>query len=233
MSAAAILLAGGSGSRLRHSENKVFVEVAGRPLMAWSIRAFASCDAIDELVLVARKGEHQLVAEIVETHAPGIPVRMATGGMSRHASELSGLDALADDIASGAVDVVLIHDAARPFVTPDLIRQVVDTARAVGGAVPTLPLGDGVYRLTDDGGGIVREHGDLHRAQTPQGFHAPELLDAYRRSAGDDFAGVDTAETVEHYTDLRVVTVPGDQTNIKVTYADDLETAARIAAERI
>lgn len=233
MSTAAILLAGGSGARLRHATNKVFVEIAGEPLMAWSIRAFAACAEIDELVLVAREGEHQRVAEIVEARPPGIPVRLATGGPTRHASELSGLDALADDIGSGAVDVVLIHDAARPMVTPHLIARVADAARAVGGAVPTLPLGDGVYRLTDDGGGILHEHGDLHRAQTPQGFRAAELLDAYRRSVGDDFAGVDTAETVEHYTDLRVITVTGETTNIKVTYADDLETAARIAADRV
>lgn len=232
MGTAAILLAGGSGSRLRHSENKVFVAVAGEPLMAWSISAFSSCAAVDELVLVAREGEHQRVARIIEAHPPGVPVRFATGGATRHASELSGLNALADDITAGSIDVVLIHDAARPLVTPDLITRIVDAARQVGGAVPTLPLGDGVYRLTDDGGGIRHEHGDLHRAQTPQGFRAAQLLDAYRRSAGDDFAGVDTAETVERYTDLEVVTVPGEQTNIKVTYADDLETAARIAEQR-
>lgn len=232
MRTAAILLAGGSGARLRHSENKAFVEVAGRPLVGWSVRGFASCAAIDEMVLVAREGEHERVARIVAAHAPGVPVRMATGGATRHASELSGLDVLAGDISSGTVDVVLIHDAARPFATPSLITRVVEAARATGGAVPTLQLGEGVYRLTDDGDGIVHEHGDLHRAQTPQGFRAPELLDAYRRSAGDGFAGVDTAETVERYTDLQIATVPGEQTNMKVTYADDLETAERIAAGR-
>jgi 2-C-methyl-D-erythritol 4-phosphate cytidylyltransferase len=232
VSTAAILLAGGSGSRLRHSENKVFVEVAGAPLLAWSVRAFASCDAIDHLLVVAREGEHRRVARILEEHHPGVGVRLATGGATRHASELSGLDAIADPITSGAVDVVLIHDAARPFVTPELITRVVEATREVGGAVPTLELGDGVYRLTGDGTAIIHERGELHRAQTPQGFRAAQLLDAYRRSARDDFAGVDTAETVERYTDLQVVTVPGEHTNIKVTYVDDLETAARIAAQR-
>lgn len=233
VSTAAILLAGGSGSRLGHSENKVFIEVGGAPLLAWSVRAFASCDAIDHLLVVAREGEHGRVARVVEEHHAGADVRLATGGATRHASELSGLDALADPIAAGEVDVVLIHDAARPFVTPDLITRVVDAAREVGGAVPTLALGDGVYRLTDDGTAIVPEPGELHRVQTPQGFRAAPLLDAYRRSAGDDdLSGVDTAEVVQRHTDLTVVAVPGEDTNIKVTFVDDLRTAARIAAQR-
>lgn len=231
MGTAAILLAGGSGTRLKHTENKVFADVAGSPLIVWCIRAFAACETVDQLIVVSRDGERDRVARIVESEGLSIPVRLTIGGDTRHASELSGLVALADDITSGSVDVVLIHDAARPFVTPPLISQVATAARDVGGAVPTLPMDDGIYRLTPNGG-IAHEHGDLHRAQTPQGFRAPELLDAYRRSVGDGFTGVDTAQTVQRYTDLEVAAVAGEPTNIKVTYADDLEIAERIAAER-
>lgn len=231
MSTAAILLAGGSGSRLRHTENKVFVQVGGRPVIAWSLRTFATCEAIDELVVVTRAGERARVAAIVASEQLTIPLRTASGGPTRSDSELSGLEALAADIDAGTVDVVLIHDAARPFVSAPLIAEVAATARRVGGAVPTLTMDEGVYRLTSDGG-IIDEPGDLHRAQTPQGFRARELLAAYRRSARDDFHGVDTAQTVERYTDLEVAIVVGEHTNIKVTYADDLETAGEIAAAR-
>lgn len=229
---AAILLAAGSGSRLRSSDNKVFAKVGGVPLFVWSLRAFAVCDAIDQLVVVTRAGDHERMAAIIAGEAVTVPLRTAVGGQTRSASELSGLEALADDIDDGAVDVVLIHDAARPLVSPQLIADVVATARTIGGAVPTLPMEEGVYRFTPNGRILseVDERSDLHRAQTPQGFSARELLTAYRRSTRENFHGVDTAETVERYSDLEVAVVPGEQTNIKVTYADDLATAQEIAA---
>lgn len=234
MGTAAIVLAAGNGSRLRGTENKVFATVGGRTVLAWSVRAFAACDAIDELMVVTRAGERGRVAAIIADEQLSLPVRTATGGQTRSDSELAGLEALATDIAGGLVDVVLIHDAARPFVSPPLIAEIATTARTVGGAVPTLPLEHGVYRLTADGRIVDEssERGDLHRAQTPQGFRAPELLAAYRRAIRDDFHGVDTAETVERYTDLAVAVVLGEPTNIKITYAEDLETAKQIAAAR-
>lgn len=234
MGTAAIVLAAGNGSRLQGTDNKVFVTVGGSSLLAWSMRAFAACDAIDELMVVTRAGERGRVAAIVAGEQLSLPVRTAVGGRTRSDSELAGLEALANDISDGVVDVVLIHDAARPFVSPPLIAEIATTARTVGGAVPTLPLEDGVYRFTADGRIVdeVSERGDLHRAQTPQGFHAPELLAAYRRSIQHNFHGVDTAETIERYTDLEVAVVVGEPTNIKITYADDLKTAKQIATAR-
>ena len=229
MSTAAIVLAGGSGSRLQRPDNKVFVPVGGRPLIAWSIRTFVRSTSITHFVIVVRAGEHQRVAAIVDEEPIAFPLRIATGGPTRHASERAGLEAIADQIRDGTIDVVLIHDAARPFVSSDLIDRVAMTARTVGGAVPALPLGDGVYRI-DGNGAIVNQPSDLYRVQTPQGFVAPELLEAYRRADADGFTGVDTSETVERYTDLDVEIVPGEPTNIKVTFVDDLEIAEEIAA---
>lgn len=229
MSTAAIVLAGGSGSRLQRPGNKVFVPVGGRPLIAWSIRTFASADSITHLVIVVRAGEDDPIASIVRDEAIQVPLRITTGGATRHASEHAGLEAIAEEIRDGAIDVVLIHDAARPFASQRLIDRVATTARAVGGAVPALPLGDGIYRM-DGNGGITAQPSDLYRVQTPQGFVAPELLEAYRRAVRDGFTGVDTSETVERYTDVKVGVVPGEATNIKVTFVDDLETAEEIAA---
>lgn len=229
MTVAAILLAGGSGSRLRHPENKVFVPIRGRPLIAWSVRTFLDAPSIDHLVIVVRDGEDERVAAILDDEGVDVPVRLATGGDIRHASEQAGLDVIADEIAGGGIDVVLIHDTARPFVGRDLVEHVARTAAMVGGAIPTLAVGDGVYRLNGDGV-IELQPGDLHRAQTPQGFRARPLLDAYRQAARDGFTGVDTAETVERYTDLEVAVVAGEATNIKVTFVDDLQAAERIAA---
>lgn len=228
MGTAALVLAGGRGTRMRRRDNKVFAHVAGEPLIVWSVRAFASCGAVDELVLVTREGEHERVAAVVEAQRRAVPVRLTVGGATRTASEVAGLDTLADEVEDGTVDVVMIHDAARPFVSPRLIAWIAATAREVGGAVPSLPLDDDVYRSV--GVTLVQEPGRLHRVQTPQAFRAAPLLDAYRRAAREGFTGVDTAEVVERYTDLDVAVVAGERTNIKVTYADDLATAERTAA---
>lgn len=229
MSTAAIVLAGGSGSRLQRADNKVFVPVGGRPLIAWSLRTFANAESIAHVVMVVRAGDDGRVAALVEDQAVRLPLRFATGGDTRHASEQAGLEAIAGEITDGTVDVVLIHDGARPFASAALIDRVAATTRAVGGAVPALPLGAGVYRR-DGAGSLVGQPADLYRVQTPQGFLAQPLLVAYRHATHDGFAGVDTSETVARYSDLEVRVVPGEASNIKVTYADDLAAAEEIAA---
>lgn len=227
MTTAAIVLAGGAGQRLGHRDNKVFAVVADRPLLAWSIDTFAASGHVDDLVVVVRDGDQRRVGQLLDATGVRPRPRLVVGGATRPASELAGLEAVADDIADGTIDVVLLHDAARPFASPGLIARVTNAARTVGGAIPTLPLGRGVYRRTD--GRLVAQSDDLHRAQTPQGFRAAPLLSAYRRALVDDTAGVDTAETIERHTDVSVAVVAGEDTNIKVTFADDLALAERIA----
>lgn len=225
---AAILLAGGSGSRMRGTDNKVFADVAGRPMVAWSVRTFVASPRIDVIVLVVRAGEHHRVrAALTAGGVAHTAVRLTTGGATRQDSERAGLEAVASD---AAVDLVLIHDTARPFVSGALIDRVADAAGRVGGAIPVLPLGPGIHRLTD--GHLEPQPADLYRVQTPQAFRAQELLTAYRQAADDGFAGVDTAETVQRYTTLQIAAVPGDGDNIKVTFAADLASAQDIARRR-
>jgi len=217
----AILLAGGSGTRLGTGDNKAYLELGGRPLLAWSLVAFERCPSIDDVILVTRP-EDRGRAEQVATAAGATKLRaIVDGGPTRHASEHAGLTALAPDIASGRVTLVAIHDAARPFVTGALLERLLVTASEHGGAVPGLPVG-APFLLR--GGRIVRTE-DLRRMQTPQAFHAPGLLAAYRAATAAGFHGVDTAETVERHGDLTVVVVAGDPDNRKVTYVDDLRAA--------
>jgi 2-C-methyl-D-erythritol 4-phosphate cytidylyltransferase len=231
MTTAVLVLAGGSGSRLHRPENKVYLPVGGQPLLAWSLRTFDRSPDVSRIVVVVRAGDRERASAVVAAVAPRAAVDFATGGTTRHDSELAGLEVLADAIVAATVDVVLVHDAARPFAGAALVERVVDAAGRVGGAIPTLPLGAGVYRVDDDGR-LIAQPADLHRAQTPQGFLAAPLLEAYRRASADGFSGVDTCETVQHYTDLPVAAVSGDPRNLKVTYADDLAAAERLATGR-
>lgn len=228
MRVAAILLAGGSGTRLRHSENKVYLRVGGRPLLSWSLERFESSPLIDDIVLVIRAEDavhvNALKGSVTKLRA------VVEGGSTRHASEYAGLDAIAGAVETGEIGLVLIHDAARPFVSHDLLSRVIETARRVGGAVPSLPLETPVFRSLGPQRLEQVAADDLRRVQTPQAFWARELLAAYRAAAVGGFAGVDTAESVQRYSDLEVRVVAGDPRNIKVTFVEDLFAAEELAA---
>lgn len=229
---AAIVLAGGVGSRLRR-ENKVYLPIGSRPLLAWSLETFQASELVDEIVLVIRGADaNRAQSVIAATPAPKL-TRVVEGGATRHASEHAGLEALAPHIERGEIDLVLIHDAARPFVTHELVAAVVDAARASGGAVPGLPVETHVFRSTDAVHLVSVQADDLRRVQTPQAFRARELLAAYRAAAAEGFHGVDTAESVERFTDLSVQIVNGDPDNIKVTFVEDLFTAEDLASRFI
>lgn len=213
--AAAVVLAGGSGTRLGAEGNKVYLPLAGRPLLSWSLVAFARAPSIGRLVLVTRPADR---AEAEEA-AGGLDVEIVDGGATRHGSEWAALTLLAPAIRAGDVDVIAIHDGARPVVAEELIEDTVAAAREHGAVVPGVPLTD----VTDTE--LRPVAGTLVRVQTPQAFRAGLLLDAYERAEVDGFAGTDTAACVERYAGVPVHRTPGDPRNVKVTYRADLALA--------
>lgn len=230
--AAGIVLAGGSGTRLGAEVNKAFLPLGGRSITAWGLEAMLRCPGVAPVILVIRPEDRDRVEQMLEHEvADGHRAEVVHGGPTRQASELAALDALDGRIGCGAVDVALLHDAARPLVSVALVERVLERARAVGGALPALPA-PGIVR-TADGGRTASGDGlaeELVRVQTPQGFRAPELLAAYRQAAADGFVGTDTASCAERYTDLEAVWVRGEETNFKVTYASDLLLAQDVVA---
>jgi 2-C-methyl-D-erythritol 4-phosphate cytidylyltransferase len=171
-----------------------------------------------------RNDDQELAEEVLDRELPGVPVDLVTGGETRHESEYRALLHLADDIRQGEIDVVLIHDAARPLASVRIVEEVLATAIRTGSAIPALPFEDVVgvdeaERISHAG------RTDLVRVQTPQAFKSGSLLTAYEAAAVDGFAGTDTASCIERYEGVPVQVVPGDPRNIKVTYADDLFTA--------
>lgn len=226
-SAAAVVLAGGSGTRVGAAGNKVYLPLAGRPLLSWALRAFADVPAVGRLVLVARPADLAL-ARAAADHAAGATVDIVPGGSTRHGSEWEALRHLAPAIRAGELDVVAVHDGARPLIGRRLIDDTLQAARVHGAAVPGVPLEDaGVAR---PGLGVRPEPPDrrLVRVQTPQAFRADLLLDAYEQAASQGFTGTDTAACVERYAGLRVHCLPGDPRNLKVTYRPDLLLAERL-----
>jgi 2-C-methyl-D-erythritol 4-phosphate cytidylyltransferase len=235
VTAAAIVLAGGSGSRFGAASNKVYLPLAGRPTIAWSLGVFAAAPGIGPVVLVVREQDRDAAAGAVAAAGGAVPaadpradhrgIEVVVGGASRQDSELAGLRRLAERIAAGRVDAVLIHDGARPLVTPALVARVLRVARETGGAVPGLPRPDLVAAGT---GALVAgpAPAGLVAVQTPQGFRAAPLLAAYEAAAAAGFAGTDTASCVARFAPgLAVRRVAGEGRNIKVTYPHDLQLA--------
>ncbi|MDT9594165.1 2-C-methyl-D-erythritol 4-phosphate cytidylyltransferase [Nocardioides zeae] len=237
MSVAAVVLAGGSGTRVGAEVNKVLLPLAGAPLLARSVATVAALPDVAVVVVVARAGDEEAVAAAVGPHVGAGPeVRLTVGGATRHASEAAALAALTDT----DVDVVTVHDAARPLADADLYARVVAAAREHGGAVPAVPLPGLVRR---DGGPVPGLAGDAVAVgvQTPQGFRADLLREAYAHAARTGFEGTDTAACVAAHlaadgggdgqggSRARIVVVGSSPTNLKVTYAEDVAVVARLA----
>ena len=230
MAVAAIVLAGGAGSRVRKNVNKVYLPVRDRDILAYSLETLGRSPRIARVVLVVREEDRRHAEFLAVETIASKPSNVVIGGPSRHLSELAGIRALADLIESGAIEIVAIHDGARPFLTHDLLNRLLDAAVSHGGAIPGLPIEAPLYRATSEGLRLLPSQ-DLRRVQTPQVFHARVLLEAYQASAAAGFEGVDTAETVERFSDLEVKVIPGDPRNIKITFVEDLFVAEEYALD--
>jgi 2-C-methyl-D-erythritol 4-phosphate cytidylyltransferase len=220
---AVVLLAAGSGTRVGAATNKVLLPLAGRPVLQWSLRTIAALPYVERLVVVHRAEDRDAVAQVVLAELDeGREATLVDGGATRHDSEWRGLRALQGVIESGGVDVVAIHDAARPLADAALFDRTVETAHASGAGIP---VRNQAALLGRDSGGRVP---GLVTVQTPQAFRAAPLLDAYRRAESDGFTGTDTAACVARYTDVRIRAVDGPATNLKITFAEDVALVERL-----
>lgn len=227
----AIVVAAGSSNRMG-GVDKLAVEVAGRPLLAWSIDAIAAVDAVERIVVVASAARcdelriapwlHQRVVEVV------------AGGARRHESVAAGLAALdaldarailgAPAATTRASDdrVVLVHDGARPLVSSALVGAILGAAAETGAAIPTLPVAETVKRVAGSTVVDTLDRADLATAQTPQGVRRGLLRAAFRRfPPGGDETWTDEAALLEACR-IEVHAIPGEPGNLKVTVPADI-----------
>jgi 2-C-methyl-D-erythritol 4-phosphate cytidylyltransferase len=196
-------------------------------MLAWSLVAIANSGRFDEIVIAAPEG-WQDGARAVAASVPGLPrVVVVTGGSTRQASVRAALDSAVSD-----AEVVVCHDAARPLARAALFESVLTALVAADGAVPVLPVADTVKRVRD---GVVQDtipRDELRLAQTPQAFRAGPLRAAHRLAEEAGTEGTDDATLLEQ-AGYRVVAVPGDPDNLKVTVPDDLGRAEAILGDRL
>jgi 2-C-methyl-D-erythritol 4-phosphate cytidylyltransferase len=220
MRAAALLLAAGKGERLGGAGDKGLVELAGRPLLAYSVETVDGCPAIEAFVVAAPAGREDEVKELASRS--GKLHAVVTGGESRQASVRRALESVPEEF-----EAVACHDVARPFASPTLFERAVSALSAADGAVPAVPLSDTVKRVRD--GSVVETvaRDELVGVQTPQAFRRRALEKAHAAADRDGITATDDAALLER-AGFRVVTVPGDPANRKVTLPEDLAWAESI-----
>ena len=218
----AVIVAAGSGSRAGPGQAKQWRPLAGKPILRWSVEALGAAGAARVVVVVA-PGDEPMAAEVLVGLEGWVAV---AGAPARAGSVQAGLRALADQPGDEAV---LIHDAARPFVTAAHVTALLTALETADGAVPALPVADtlkrrdGAARVTT----VSRDH--LWRAQTPQAFPLAGLRDAYAAWPAEAGEPTDDAAVVER-AGGRIALAPGDPMLMKLTYPEDFVMAEALAA---
>jgi 2-C-methyl-D-erythritol 4-phosphate cytidylyltransferase len=207
---------------------KQFLLLGNRPLLVHALQVFERTRAVAEVILVVPRDEQsRTLTQVVERYGIKKVLKVVVGGATRQESVRQGLEATDD-----TTDIVVVHDAVRPFVTEELITRSVEVAREKGAAVVAVPVRDTLKEAGPDGL-ILRtvDRSDFWLAQTPQTFQRPVLFQAYQTAGHDRFHATDDAALVEHIGHP-VGIVPGRWDNIKITTPDDLIMGEAILAWR-
>ncbi len=222
-----LIAAAGSGRRMGAERNKLLLEVAGRPVLAWTLEAALACPLIHWIGIVGQPVDAAEIQALVAAARPDRPVVWIEGGDTRQASVSNGLAALPDAAAA-----VLIHDGARCLVDPALIARCAEAAAAGEAVIAAAPVTDTIKRV--DGAGLIQETPDrslLWGAQTPQGFPVEQLRAAHARAAAEGWSVTDDASLFERLG-WPVRVIEAAPSNIKITTPFDLTVAEAVLAAR-
>jgi 2-C-methyl-D-erythritol 4-phosphate cytidylyltransferase len=229
----AVIAAGGKGKRTGIKGGKQFYDLKGKPVVARTVEKFLEVNEVD-LILVALESENlERFEKVKEEFFSGenrVVSRDLAGG-ERFETVFNSICFLEENLKDHFSEaVVLVHDGARPFLSADLIRSVIAGAELYGACVPAVELPDTVKEVEDHFVVRTLDRRVLRAVQTPQGFKAKILLDAYRKAFhenADPGKFTDDASVLEWYGS-RIYTVPGERFNLKITYPEDLKLAEQI-----
>jgi 2-C-methyl-D-erythritol 4-phosphate cytidylyltransferase len=225
MSTVAIIPAAGVGLRMGGGTPKQFLSLDGVPIFVHTLRKFVASDTIDEIYLALRSEDMERAQKDIDREHFGKPVHLGAGGPTRQETVSR---ALAE--APATTELVVVHDAVRPFVELDMIQRIVEAARREGAALFGIPSVDTVKQVERQLvlGTVPRERVVL--AQTPQAFRYALLQEAFARAAADNYHGTDESSLVERLGH-NVTVLMGSDRNIKITKPSDLPLARLYAAQ--
>lgn len=217
----AVIVAGGTGTRMGGDLPKQFLLLKDKPVLYYSLQAFL--DAFDDLevILVLPVNHMGTGQEIIDAYFDKDRIQITEGGDTRFQSVKNGLQLIGEE------SIIFVHDAVRCLVTRELIHRCYESAFATGTAIPVVPSKDSVRLLTEEGNDAI-DRAKVMLVQTPQTFHSKILLPAFQIDYKDKFT--DEATVVEAYG-LKVSLVPGEENNIKITRPVDLLLAEKMLGE--
>ena len=220
MSVWAVIVAAGRGERAGLGRNKVFFEFNGRSVLSRCLDAFVESGLVEGVALVLSEGDRENYAALCKKEGACPLVKaVVNGGATRRDSVYNGLQAIPED-----VDIVAIHDAARPFVTPEIIAATLDAARRFGSGVISTPVTDTIKRMEPDGTVATMDRSTLRAVQTPQTFDFKKILRAHTLAKAEDLDVTDDAMLYEYYYgEVCLVTAEGAERNRKLTMKSDFE----------
>jgi 2-C-methyl-D-erythritol 4-phosphate cytidylyltransferase len=220
---AAIIPAGGIGTRLGRPTPKQFLRLGGAPILVATVGHFARHPAVATVVVAAPAAYVGRAGRLLAAAMPRARITVVEGGATRQESIWQALRVVPVDI-----EMALVHDAVRPLITRHLIDLVLSAAREVGASICALPIAETVKRVEGDRVEATVDRAGLWTAQTPQGFRAALLREAHEKARRDGVVGTDDAMLVERLGHpVKIVT--GLQHNIKITTPDDLRRARGLA----
>jgi len=209
-----IVVAAGQSLRFGSDKQKAFIK--GKSVLERTLEAMEKHEEVDEIILVLNEG----VPKDKYYRQYSKLKKVVIGGQRRQDSVAAGFQAIGYDPES----LVLIHDGARPLVKKDLISRIIKSAQENGAVVPVLPIQDTVKSVTGDTVDKTLDRSKLYRCQTPQGFRYPVLKSALEEAMKAGYYSTDEASLVERMGGQSKV-IPGDYTNIKITYPEDIKIA--------
>jgi len=210
----AIIVAGGSGSRMGSDIPKQFLKAGGLPIVMHTIKRFYEYSIAIRIILVLPAHQINTWEQLVQEHRFQIPVQVVAGGQTRFQSVRNGLMAITDDTGE-----VAIHDGVRPFVTTTVIRQSFETAREKGNAVAAVALKDSIRQILPDGTTHSADRTQFRLVQTPQTFRLTVIRQAFEQPESHHFT--DDASVAEAAGN-KIVLIDGDYGNLKITTSEDL-----------
>jgi 2-C-methyl-D-erythritol 4-phosphate cytidylyltransferase len=216
-----ILPAAGMGKRMGAGKNKLFLELQGIPVFIHTLRTFNSDNQCQEVIMSVHPDDQVEMNHLIKKYQIEKKVTFVSGGTERQHSVYNGLKNITVD------GIVLVHDAARPFIQKDLIAELVESAKNFGAAVVAVPVKDTIKKVAN--GMVIEtvERSSLWAVQTPQAFRIPLLYKAHQHAEKMSFLGTDDASLVE-FLGEKVAIVKGDYNNIKLTTPEDLSFANAI-----
>lgn len=215
--------AAGQAHRMQVGLNKVFLTLAGKPMLLRTLLTFSKVPDVGELIVAVGADEVEPVTSLLGRVKGIAPWRVVEGGTERQYSIRNGLALVSEE-----ADIVLVHDAARPLIRRDTIEELIRVVRAEGAAIIAVPEKNTIKIAAEDGTvAATPPRSSLWQVQTPQGFRKDILMEANRKADEDGFLGTDDASLVERLG-VPVRIVRGEYSNIKVTTPEDMVVAEAI-----